>query len=261
MTTGADGSTDLSEDTQPGADQITDGALAAPESSSGSDAASPTVESLTKALAESEAKRDKFEKDLGAITRGRAAQAERDNDLISRFESRQDATDAQIGALIRAYAADPSAPEGLAEEAQTLQQESRTSRAQASFARQYSELWAALPTEGIDLTGDAQYGQFRTDWEQARSSGDLAALGILVSRAVQLQAEATRTASVNGTGNTTAKPRIDLNMTGSGAAGESDQQWLDRWGAGADGGIAASATNAKRAKELGDKGLVARPLQ
>lgn len=58
-------------------------------------------------------------------------------------------------------------------------------------------------------------------------------------------------------------PEIPQTMTlgGQGAPGQSEQDWLNRYGDEVDGGISATPQNAQRAKELKAKGMKAQPLQ
>tara|TARA_R110000765_G_scaffold201113_1_gene306525 strand:+ start:1209 stop:2015 length:807 start_codon:yes stop_codon:yes gene_type:complete len=218
-------------------------------------------EQLTTALGVANSAREKAERDLKAISRGRERQSARDERIVDIINANQDATNKAILALAKAF----SDPEGVEEALGSIETERRTSEAQGAFESRYQRLWDSLMENTEDDDGnqvfnirDPKYADFHAEWVKAQKSGNLAELAVLVGRssAFRIAAEREKTTTAQN-GNRQSRSRLDLDTGATGSAGTSDQALVDAFG---DPNQILTKEETKKAIALMDKGLTARPL-
>jgi hypothetical protein len=225
------------------------------------DAPEQSVGELKAALEVSNSTREKVERDLKAISRGRERQSARDERIIALINTNQEANVKAMKALAEAFAN----PEGVEDAIGSIETERLTASAQTAFESRYQRLWDTLMESTRDEEGnevfnirDSKYAEFQNDWVKAQKSGDLAELAVLVGRAsgFRITAEREKTqASTSANGNRKSGRNLDLDTGNKGSAAFSDQALVDAFG---DSNQILTKEETQKAMQLMDKGMFPR---
>jgi hypothetical protein len=226
------------------------------------DAPEQSFEELKAALEASNSAREKVERDLKAITRGRERQSARDERITDLINTNQEANVKAIKALAKAFAN----PEGVEDAIGSIETERQTASAQSVFENRYNRLWETLMESTRDEEGnevfnirDPKYVEFQGDWVAAQKAGDLAELAVLVGRAAGFRITAEREkaqASTSANGNRKSGRNLDLDTGNKGSAALSDQALVDAFG---DSNQILTKEETQKAMQLMDKGMFPRP--
>ena len=220
-----------------------------------------SVESLREQLAEAKTRTEKLEADNRSFTRGRAAQEERDNALVERIRAETEGTRRAIQALGKAIS--PEDRTGLQAELDDIARQSATTEADSAFNRRYTRMWTSLEDAAngadgnpvIDLKGSVEYADFRDRWTAAKGAQDLGEMAVMVGEAARLARDAERAkAPAPGAKKEEPGPKrnLDMDISGGGSAGVTEQELVNRFGRGEQ----MSPAEMAKANEAMDKGVL-----